>query len=274
MALLEVMLSVSQDTIIYGQDYSANEKAINNALGVDMTKLSEHKKRIVYVGTKAEYAIVVANGYYIVDVPNLNVEGLVAWFGMLSRVRNSALASGANTGLLVLYGVERASAPILNGILQLLGPQLSTDVRLYVWIVTSSLSCLARAFLDDCHFVGVPSMRAGTSWQKKSARIIAEKLIREITKGNNASIMTLRSHLYSLFTLTLSIDDLAWPLLKLFVNEVVSRGFQISCAELLPVVSHMIKCCNDSSRGHRAILHLERMVIYLAIVFDELAGSV
>ena len=263
------MQAVYTDVIIYGQDPVKNQALVN----AELSKLSpsglDYKRRILYQGEKSNHSVLVTDLHYEIDIPTLNVDGLEGWFAILGLVKESIIAQGKQVGLIVLFGVERASENLLYAIEQCLGPQLAEQVQLYYWIVTSSLCCLRPSVLNDCEVLPVKSEGHMTrKWYYNTCQSTSHRLIAEIVKGNIASITKMRSYLYDLTVVGLTIHDIVWILLKQFV-EAYERIAVLSPDKLEEIVSKMMNACASASKGYRPILHLETMVVQLALAFDE-----
>ena len=263
------MQTIHEDVIIYGQDPVKNQAMVN----AELSKLSpsglDYKRRILYQGEKSNHSILVTDLHYEIDIPNLNVDGLEGWFAILALVKESIIAQGKQDGLIVLFGAERASENLLCAIEQCLGPQLAEQVRLYCWIVTSSLCCLRQSVLNDCEVVPVKSEgHSSRKWCYSTCQSASYRLMAEIVKGNSASITKMRSYLYDLTVVGLTIHDIVWILLKQFVEAYELRAV-LSLDRLEEIASKMMNACASASKGYRPILHLETMVVQLALTFDE-----
>lgn len=263
------MKTAHSDMIIYGQDPVENEATVHSKLSVLSPSRLEYRRRILYQGEKSNHNILVTDVHYEIDVANLNVEGLEGWFAILALVKESVIVQGNQEGLVVLFGVERASESFIHAIEQCLGPQLTDLVRLYCWIVTSSLSSLGPSTLDSCKLVAVKSAGyVSRKWQSSTCQLVSSLLLEEIVKGNKASIVKMRTYLYDLTVVGLTINDVAWILLKSFVEAYEVRK-PLSVDKLEEIVSIMMRSCSSASKGYRPILHLETMVVHLALAFDE-----
>lgn len=263
------MQTIQSDVIVYGQDPVKNQAMVNGELSQVSPSGLDYKRRILYQGDKSIHSILVTDVHYEIDIPNLNVDGLEGWFAILALVKESIIAQGKRAGLIVLFGVERASDNLLCAIEQCLGPQLADQVRLYCWIVTSSLCSLRHSALDKCELVPVKSEgQMSRKWQYSTCHSSSKQLMTEIVKGNSASITKLRTYLYDLTVVGLTIHDIAWILLKQFVATYESRA-ALPVDKLEDIVSKMMHSCASASKGYRPILHLETMVVQLALTFDE-----
>ena len=78
----------------------------------------------------------------------------------------------------------------------------------------------------------------------------------------------MRSYLYDLTVVGLTIHDITWILLKQFVEAYELKAV-LSHDKLQEIASKMMNACASSSKGYRPILHLETMVVQLALAFDE-----
>ena len=262
------MNSLNKDIIVYGQDPGQNQKKVDSCLSALSPSLFQYKRRILYEGSKSDHSILVTDVHYEIDVPNINIEGLDGWYAILALIKESIIAQGKKSGLLVLYGVERASTNLLYAVEQCLGPPLGERVRLYCWIATSSLSCLGRGILDCCEVVPVKSEGpTSRKWYSTTCHNISSRLMTEISKGNKASIGKIRTYLYELTVAGLTIHDVAWLLLQKFAVAYEASG-ELTYAKLEGIVSDMMDACSSASKGYRPILHLEIMVVQLALAFD------
>lgn len=256
--------------IVYGQNPRASHEVITEYLAPYSPTNLKYKRKITYHGSKLDHVISVSDVHYAIDVPSINIEGLSAWFAALDLVRNSIVAQGRTSGLIVLYGLDQATNNLIAAVEQQIGQQLTTEVRLYCWIETRSLTCLPYSMLQFCNIVTAStSYQAKPTWRDSTIDNIADLIISEVQKGNKASIVLIRQHLYNVITSTLTIHDLVWPLLGKFVDCLSETA--ILPLEMLEEIT--IKCicsCSTASSGYRPILHLETLVVDLALAYDEI----
>lgn len=262
-------MDISTDAILYCQSASERDKCLESSLSRHSKSGLSYRRKLVYEGLKSSHIIGVSDTHYAIDLHTLSVEGINGWYAVIDLICDSVSASPGRSRLVVAYGTELASTQIIKCIANSVGPQLSRDVHLYYWIVTTSLSCLPSSLVEACYIKRLGCQEDSITWRKMTANKCASGIMTEIKKGQNASISNLRSLLYESVMLTLTIHEIVWPLLTMMVKEREKSGRKFPLDSLQKLVVKLIGSCASYERGYRPIFHLERMAVDLTLAYDE-----
>ena len=258
------MLSIRENTVIYGANEANIETAINEALKVISPTELGYSRRIVFNGKKVPHAINVSDVHYEVDLWTLSLDGISGFFTALDHIKDSA--NDSQNSLVVFHSAGRVPSRLLRAISLHSGTHPSSTVNLTFWIATTSLSALPLYIRQRYVIRSVPCGCNDSSWRARVPQSIAEALMKEIELVE-PRLCKVRQILYRLNSATLSVHDLAWPLLRSLERRLRELGRPLTHQKLLDYTERLIAITNDYEHGYRPIFYLERLVVETAIVY-------
>ena len=263
-------MQVAQDTIIYGTTGSEKEQLVEDYLKRISPSSLKYERKLIYDGPKTQVLIRVSDVHYSVDLSLLKCGGLLAWHNVIDLIRGSIAARGKRMGLVLCYAAEECSTDILQAISHCLGRVFGRTVRVFFWLITSSISCLPQRIVSNCRMHRISaSTTTSPSWKEVSSKHMASLIFAEIRKADGLMISELRECLYCNEIVLLTIHDIVWPLLRMVISQRATDGKPVAIPELCCLAKVCLSCCQGYENSYRPIFHLERLAMELSKALDD-----
>jgi len=261
----------------------------------------KYEKKINVSYNKLNYYFKISDIHYELDFSLLNCNSKLVWFDIYNQIIDIISAKNIKCGIILCKNFNSIHTELLESFYSYMQTIYNSSIIIKFIIITSDISFIPNNIINRCRIIVLPRLSI-TSYNKinninleKGYNInninnifdikkynksiftnyntimqyphknICDKILEQIINYKKMSFLQLREYLYDICIFDLDIYNCINYIIKHLIEQKL-----LSSHKLNKIIINLYKCMRLYNNNYRAIYHLEKYILYISAVVNEL----